>query len=272
MGRKVLPGSLPTTPTHRLAAMQLPEIFGSQPSRRIPLEGALNFRDLGGYPTVDGRRVRWRRVFRSDSLGPMSEADARHLVDEIGLATIIDLRSTREVEKEGRGPLAEAAIGYHHLPLFEVVPGHKRVWPASLSELYRGMLRDAAGQVVRVLDVVAAADAHPVVFHCVAGKDRTGVVAAVLLGILGVGDDDIVADYVMTQEVMPAMRARWDASAGPDLKELPQHILQAEADTMRQLLAVLRDDHGSVIDYARDSGLRDHVVAELRRALLAPPS
>jgi protein-tyrosine phosphatase len=252
--------------------MSLPDISSSpDPQRRIDLAGPVNFRDLGGYATADGQRVRWRRVFRSDSLGPVTPADASHLTEELGLVSVVDLRSTDEVEKEGRGALVDAAVEYHHLPLFEVVPGVRPEWPDTLHELYRRLLTDSADRVAAVLRVIASADAHPVVFHCVAGKDRTGVVAAVLLGLLGVGEDDVVADYALTQEVMPVMLDRWRLSSNrPDEKEFPAHVLQAEAHTMRRLLDLLDEDYGSLTGYARAGGVTDEVIGALRSHLLEP--
>lgn len=249
--------------------MSLPDMVNSPPERRIVLAGPVNFRDLGGYPAGDGRRVRWRLVFRSDSLGPVTEADAAHLTDELGLVTVVDLRSTEEVAKEGRGALVDHALSYHHRPLFEIIPGERRQWPGSLHELYRNLLREASGPVADVLRIIGEADAHPVVFHCVAGKDRTGVVAAVLLGLLGVEDDDIVADYALTEEVMPAMIERWRRGPNqPPVEELPAHILRAEADTMRRLLAILEEEYGSIAGYAAAGGIDPDFVRALRRTLL----
>lgn len=249
--------------------MSLPAMSLPPPERRIQLAGPLNFRDLGGNPAQDGRRVRWRRVFRSDSLGPVTPADAAHLTDELGLVSVVDLRSTSEVAQQGRGALADAAVDYHHLPLFEVVAGTRREWPDALHEVYRRLLNDSAGQVTAVLRTIAEAETHPVVFHCVAGKDRTGVVAAVLLGLLGVSDDDIVADYALTQDVMPMMLARWrTSSTQPDEREFPAHVLRAEADTMRRLLDLIEAEHGSLRGYARAGGITDEIVDALQAHLL----
>src|ERR1041384_1455200 len=87
--------------------------------RVIDLEGCLNFRDLGGYPTADGRRVRWRLVFRSDALHPLTPADVTRVRDELRIAAVVDLRSSAELRTEGRGMLAGQAIAFHHLPLFD---------------------------------------------------------------------------------------------------------------------------------------------------------
>src|SRR5512144_2600872 len=147
--------------------------------RRIELEGCLNFRDLGGYPTRDGRRVRWRRLFRSDGLHLLTAADIRRLREEIGLAEVIDLRSTTELASEGRGMLAAEPLRFHHVPLFD------------------GEVRE---QRARAAEITLAEASGPAVFHCAAGKDRTGVISAILLALLDVPDEVIVADYAATQD------------------------------------------------------------------------
>src|SRR5512134_2861685 len=88
-------------------------------NRTIDLTGCLNFRDLGGYPTVDGRTVRWRQVFRSDALHHLTPQDVARLRDELSLGEIIDLRSSAELQSEGRGPLVVEEMRFHHYPLFD---------------------------------------------------------------------------------------------------------------------------------------------------------
>lgn len=246
------------------------------PSRRISLVGPLNFRDLGGYAGADGRTVRWRRVFRSDSLFRVTPEDAAHVVEELGLATIVDLRTAEEVAHFGRGALESSGLHYHQVPILdetqrtdpELIP--KR----PLEDLYLLMLDTAASQMARVLRLLATHDTHPVVFHCAVGKDRTGIVAAVLLKLLGVSDDDVVADYALTAEVMPTMIERFRAYADREgkerLREVPAHVFSAEPATMRAVLDALRHRYGSVDGYAAAIGLRPDEVEALRAALLGP--
>lgn len=249
--------------------MSLPDRLGATPARRIELAGPVNFRDLGGYAGAGGRHVRWRRVFRSDSLGPVTVEDAAHLVGELGLVTVVDLRSSQEVRQEDRGALGRVSLAYHHLPLFEVIPGVSEEWPGSLYDLYQQLLRDASHQVGAVVRIIAAAETHPVVFHCVAGKDRTGVVAAVLLGLLGVSGDDVIADYALTQDVMPAMFERWSRQPNsPRAGDFPAHILRAEETTMHRLLAIIEEEYGSIAGYATSGGINHDIVMALRQALL----
>ena len=247
------------------------EALGSAPERRIGLSGPVNFRDLGGYDTVDGRRVRWRRLFRSDSLSPVTADDARLLTEELGLLAVVDLRTGREVEREGRGGLADVALHYHHVPLVDEDsiapdgPAHRL-----LPEFYARLLAQSAGRVSAALAVIASEVAdHPTVFHCTAGKDRTGIVAALVLALLGVSEEDIVADYVLTQDVMPAMMERFPRRAlrSGGAAPYPSPVLRAEADTMRQTLAVLVEDYGSAAGWA-EAAVDPAVVTALRTALL----
>jgi protein-tyrosine phosphatase len=254
-------------------AMDLPDSLGAVPDRRIALGGPVNFRDLGGYETTDGRRVRWRRLFRSDSLVPVTAEDARLLTGELGLLAVIDLRTTREVEREGRGGLADVALHYHHIPLVDDVEHDPdQPWDRSLREAYAHMLGKRAARLSEALEAIAAeVSEHPTVFHCVAGKDRTGIVAALVLALLGVSDEDIVADYALTQEVMPAMIERYPRralknSAG---SPYPSAILRAEAETMRHTLAELTDRYGSAGGWAASAALDPAVVGKLRAALLS---
>jgi protein-tyrosine phosphatase len=245
---------------------------GGTPKRRIVLSGPVNFRDLGGYETAEGQMVRWRRLFRSDSLGPVTAEDARVLTGELGLVAVVDLRTGREVEREGRGGLADVALHYHHIPLVDDVEDDPdRPWDNTLHEAYAHMLGKRAARLSEALEVIADEVAeHPTVFHCVAGKDRTGIMAALVLGLLGVSDEDIVADYALTQEVMGAMIERYPrralkSSAG---SPYPSAILKAEAETMRVTLAELADGYGSAAGWAESAAVKPAVIARLRDVLL----
>jgi len=239
--------------------------------RLIPLEGCFNFRDIGGYPTADGRQVRWRRLFRSDGLHALTEADVRHLREDVSLAQIVDLRSSAELRSEGRGPLAEAPIEFHHLPLFDGDAAAQREQPRdiTLADRYVLLAEFAADRIGRVVATLADAPG-PAVFHCAAGKDRTGVISAILLGLLGVPDEVIVADYAATQESLEAIVDRLMSLEGyrAMLAALPPDTMHADPATMESLLARLRDRWGSAEDYVRAAGVDDGAIARLRTALV----
>jgi protein-tyrosine phosphatase len=226
--------------------------------RLIALEGCLNFRDLGGYPTADGRRIRWRRMFRSDALHGLTTADVRRLRDDLGLGVVVDLRSTAELQADGDGPLVEADVAHHHIPLFdgETIGPEARAALVTLADRYYLMAEFAKARIARVLETLAVADA-PAVYHCAAGKDRTGVISAIVLGIAGVPDEVIVADYAATKENLDAIIERLMATRSyrTVLANLPPDTLHAEAETMVAFLERIRAEYGGMRGYARAAGL-----------------
>jgi protein-tyrosine phosphatase len=236
----------------------------------IELEGSANFRDLGGWPVAGGGRVRRGLLFRSDALHRLTPADLARLRGDLGIGTLVDLRSSHEVEAEGRGPLAAPPVRYHHLPFFD---GERRGAAASpsadLAELYFQMLRFAAKPIARALETLAASEA-PAVFHCAAGKDRTGVLAAIVLSTLGVADEHVVEDYARTQAAMERVTARLresDAYAYV-FTELPPETLHARPETMRGLLARARAEWGTLRAYARFAGAGDVALDALAARLV----
>ncbi|HWP65098.1 MAG TPA: tyrosine-protein phosphatase [Candidatus Limnocylindria bacterium] len=239
--------------------------------RRIDLEGCLNFRDLGGYPTRAGRRVRWRRLFRSDGLHLLTAADIRRLRDELGLAEVIDLRSTAELASEGRGMLAAEPLRFHHLPLFDGELRERRAEVAeiTLADRYTLMAELAADRIGAVITRLAYAGG-PAVFHCAAGKDRTGVISAILLALLDVPDEVIVADYAATQDNLDAIVERLMSLDGYRrmLETLPPETLHAKPETMLTLLERLTARFGSAADYVRHAGVSDEAVARLRATMI----
>src|SRR5262245_40357281 len=240
--------------------------------RLIDLEGCLNFRDLGGYPTADGRALRWRQVFRSDALHLVTPADVARLRDEIGLRHVIDLRSSAEVRSEGQGALTLEDVRFHHVPLFDGEVREEdraRVAQITLADRYVFMAELAGERIARVIGLLAETET-PAVFHCAAGKDRTGVISALLLGLLGVADDVIVADYVATRENLDAIVDRLRSLEGyrAMLDALPPDTMHAEPETMLEFLARLRNRYGTIEEYARHAGLPDEAIDRLRDRLL----
>jgi protein-tyrosine phosphatase len=239
-------------------------------NRIIELAGCLNFRDLGGYPTADGRAVRWRQVFRSDALHHLTRQDVAHLRDELRLGDVIDLRSTFELDTEGRGPLATEAMRFHHHPLYDGnTPRTALALELSLADRYFMLAEFAQRPIAGVISALASTDS-PAVYHCAAGKDRTGVVSAILLGIFGVPDEIVVADYAATQENLDAIIERLMSTDGYHnmLSALPPDTLHAEPETMRTFLQRLRDKYGSMDAYARAAGVADDALDRLRKRLL----
>jgi protein-tyrosine phosphatase len=240
-------------------------------NRTIELAGCLNFRDLGGYPTADGRMVRWRQVFRSDALFHLTPEDVARLRDELRIGDIIDLRSHFEVDAEGPGPLTDQPIRFHHHPLYDNESLRHAASPElTLGDRYVLLAEFAKQPIGQVIDALASTD-NPAVYHCAAGKDRTGVVSAILLGVLGVADEVIVADYAATKENLDSIIERLMSTQGYKgmLSALPPDTLHAEPQTMIAFLDTMRERYGSMVEYARSAGVSADAIDRLCDRLLA---
>jgi protein-tyrosine phosphatase len=197
------------------------------PDRVLPLQGATNFRDLGGYPGLDGRTVRWRQLFRSEHLGGLSEADKQ---------TLAELRISRAFDFRGTAERAAAAyqlpgLEQHSLAIEPTVvqgmqamaaAGHSLTGPlvaGLMRKLYLGLVNEQSQRYAELFELLLQADT-PAVFHCTAGKDRTGLAAALILRALGVSRELVMQDYMLTNEVF-------------------EHPPQPDSDIPAEALAVL---------------------------------
>jgi protein-tyrosine phosphatase len=240
--------------------------------RLIALEGAVNFRDLGGYETLDGHRTRWRVLFRADGLGELTETDLAVMRD-LGIRTVVDLRSGDEVERS-RFDLEAHPATFHHYPFIEALPDAEEFEraPGFLGTQYTEMLDQATPQIVGALTALAAPEARPAVFHCTAGKDRTGLLSALVLSLLGVPEETVVADYALSGAAMARLREKLIRKY-PDGKlfiEDSDAIFSADPSNMVTLFAHLHQRYGTVADYAVEVGIPPEVITRLRQALLEP--
>ena len=250
----------------------------------LELSAPVNLRDLGGIPIADGI-LRTGLAIRTDDLAYVTEEVALGLVAD-HLTAVIDLRSPLEVSATGRGPLANYPVAYHHLPLIANVgesmaahgdlPAAERVahqfGHEAMGAMYLRMVEEAAPQLVSALNIIAHTPGATA-FHCAAGRDRTGVLAAMLLLALGAGDDAIVTDYARTGENMPAIMARtrpvmgamWRAlGVDPDAHGTSALLDGSMDRSMRMLLAQLRERHGDALAPLRAAGLSGDTIARLR--------
>lgn len=237
--------------------------------RRLPLAGATNFRDLGGYSGLDGRSVRWRRLFRSDHLAELTPED-RAALAALGLGTAIDFRGEHE-----RAAMPYALPGVRLMPLSiepSVVqrmdqmaaagrPRDAAMAADAMRDLYVRLVDDAPHRFAALFSHLLQTDA-PVVFHCTAGKDRTGMAAALLLLALGVHPDDVMADFLLTR-VHYRRPARTDGTWPPDVLEV---LWNVQEDFLHAGLARIEAAHGGVERYLRE---RIGLDAAARQALAA---
>ncbi|GAA2184353.1 tyrosine-protein phosphatase [Micromonospora lupini] len=239
-------------------------------NRHIPLPATFNFRDVGGYLGHDGRTVRRGRLFRSDSLHRLDEQD-RDAFAAIGIRTVIDLRRPSEVERDGRVP-AYQGLTYRHIhPEHEDWAGtpHEKGSDLAryLADRYADLAQTGTAGLAEAIGLIADSANAPVVVHCVAGKDRTGIVCALTLAVLGVDDADITADYALSTEASAKFSA-WLATTMPDAAEVPAPFLASPVEAMQIFLDELRAGHGSIEAYLRHAGVTDEQLAALRDHLL----
>ncbi|WP_322761905.1 tyrosine-protein phosphatase [Frankia sp. Cr2] len=240
--------------------------------RYIAFECLHNFRDLGGYQAADGRTVRWGRLFRSDSLGKLQSQDWDRFL-ALGVRTVIDLRYPWEIERSGRVPRHQWLV-YHNLSIehrpYDQAGLDPDVEPARfLADKYTEVAHDGVKELRRALEIIAG-DTAPLVFHCHSGKDRTGLLAMLVLALVGVHEDNIVADFALTELATERLVAEWHADH-PDLTLGWPAYGRAPAEIMRLFLANLITRYGSVHDYAAEQlGVDDDLVAALCRQLLHP--
>jgi protein-tyrosine phosphatase len=230
--------------------------------RQVRFDGMVNFRDLGGLP-VEGGTIRPGVLYRSDSLAYATDADAERLVGALKLATIIDLRGEYEVSRLGRGPLIGRPVIYVSAPIADVTGAEE------LSRHYLAMLEEKGEVLAAMVRLLGGPGALPAVFHCEAGCDRTGVLAAVVLSLLGVDEDEIAADYALTAAAMPAIHARV-AKIVEQLGLPPRVVVDwvPEAHMMADTLKLAREKWGGMHEWGHAHGLTDADIEALRKALV----
>jgi len=240
------------------------------PSRFIALQGCFNFRDLGGYRAQDGRSVKWLRLFRSDAINYATPDDISRLQGELGIFTVVDLRNPEEIQQAGLNTMAGSSVRYHHVP-YEgarqiVPPGPDEDPVVRLTNLYQWIIRNAGAQIAESLNILSEGGNLPAVFHCTAGKDRAGILAAMVLGILGVDRDQIMQDYVLTNEIIDKLGPRLRARPGNEHRTLDS--FRAPPEAMETVLDELENEHGGPVNYLQAQGVADGTIDKLRDALL----
>lgn len=230
------------------------------PPRHIAIEGTHNIRDLGGYVTARGTMIPPRRFLRADCLHRLGGGGTDRLIEE-GLSCVIDLRTNSEVATAPSFFAGLAGVEYINLPLFDDLSpaalasvDAKHVHP--LVPFYISALDTRGAAVCDILTHIARVKKGAVLFNCTAGKDRTGIIAALLLGLAGVSDDDIIDDYVLTEQMIPDLVAEFlsiSRENGGDVERYAT-LLESPADTMAKMLSHIRVQYGSIEEYVTRIG------------------
>ncbi len=234
--------------------------------RELTFEGVLNLRDFGDVATEDGRRVRPGLLFRSMSPQWMTSEDAAALRDELGLRVVIDLRGLNFTS----GPLVDRAVRREPLDFFGGLRSSDAGPPASDEPevVVPWLLRAARPQIAQAVELVASAGG-PVLLHCHTGKDRTGIVAALLLGVLGVSDEEIVADFLRSARHFEAMFAMLEEVDSSIPETATRMALEPPNEAgIRAALAYVHGECGGFREYLLDAGVRESALDALAEAVL----
>lgn len=247
--------------------------------RFVSLDGCFNFRDLGGYPAAGGRSVRHGLVYRSDALHRLT-ARGNEAFCALRIATVIDLRAPAELTRHVWRPPPEWPGQLLHVPLRQAIPD----WtvyssdqlddPGLAVQHYLETTERGHAAIREVIDTLADSSRLPAVFHCAAGKDRTGIIAALVLTLLAVPVERIADDYALSD----IATRRWEASIAAGARDdtqtswayIPPAMMTAESATMTAFLSRLMTIHGTPDNFAAAIGITSETLAVLRNCLLTP--
>jgi len=247
------------------------------PDRLVQMERVHNFRDLGGYPTASGATTKWRTLFRADGLHRLRAESDIEIVESLGLKSVIDLRTKREQREQGIFPLDDIEVDFHHVSIVDATWSDSKETPQIDDPVeflvwgYRDLLKVGSEKFALALRILSSQENVPAVFHCAAGKDRTGVLAALILSTVGVSDEYICADYGLTKRAIERT-VTWAKEHHTDMAKRWTTInpvyLAAEPQAMHVILNDLVSAHGSVINYVRSLGVSESEIQSLSALLL----
>lgn len=243
------------------------------PDRTLTLRGACNVRDLGGYLNAAGAPIPWRHFLRADCLHRLEHGEAERMQFE-GLRMVIDLRTAREVRDAPSRFEPLRGVDWVNLPLFDALS------PAALAEvevpdghpllaMYITAIETRGPAICTILTRLAQVEAGTVMFNCTAGKDRTGIIAALLLGLAGTAPADIIEDYTLTAAHIPDLVAGFLSRAranGGDVESYAT-LLESPSEAMAGMLAHIDGKYGSVMGYFDDIAVPNDVLARLQARL-----
>ena len=241
-------------------------------SREINFDGIINCRDIGGYKAEGGRIVAWRRLFRSGYVHPMTEHDLNRLKEELKLTSVINLRRNKAGQQKEVSLLSDAGIKYYNAPFFSYQQEELGLDFSNMGEafLFRIRHKEYAKPIIDALEIIADPKNLPLLFHCGAGKDRSGLVAAFVLSVVGVAESDIIADYILSAPYMRELVAGMmnDSNTPEEEKNLPAYTWEATAESMALFLTGLKREFGSARGYLKMNGADKSLFGRLEKALL----
>jgi protein-tyrosine phosphatase len=214
--------------------------------------------------------VKYRTLFRADNPQFLTEADAAYVTSDLGVTVVIDLRNPEDARESERWPPPGSPIRYENVPFLEgwdmspIRPGEDPV--ERLAGTYDWIIANSGSRIVEALTALAQSSNSPAVFHCTAGKDRTGILSALLLELLGVDEPQILEDYYLTNQIIDTLGVRLRSRPGNEHRS--PRSFEVPDGLMEQVLGGIRDAHGGVEGYLRSNGLSDATIDQLKQRLL----
>jgi protein-tyrosine phosphatase len=231
--------------------------------RLLQLDTTYNTRDIGGYTTEDGKTTKWLKLLRSDNLHALTP-DAQNTLLDCGVSTIIDLRNDDEIEKAPNVFAQHPQVSYHNIPLFNNQIDYSQIPLWSLEELYVITLDKCRGQVLAIINAITV-HKTPILVHCAAGKDRTGIIIALLLAIANVPLVTIAEDYAISgKNIIPIYKEEIEIAKEKGFA----HIFDSPVETMLGTFSYLQKEYGGAVGYLQTIGITDEQINHIREMLV----
>lgn len=226
--------------------------------KRLPLKGMHNLRDLGGYPAGNGKATKWKQFFRADGLFGLEQSDIDFILDYCMIKTVIDLRGVSELKWHPNSFAKIDGVRLENVPLVEF-DNYFAEW-VTLERGYISVAKLSKNMIKRVFDVIADSLPAPVLYHCTAGKDRTGILSCLILGACGVDNFDIAGDYEVSSTYI-----RRDLVKVVDPGEEPNmDYIVSPSEAIYSFIDYITKEHGSIEGFLRDCGVESKTLNKLK--------
>ena len=233
---------------------------------RLPLENAGNVRDLGGYPGIGGRPVRFKRFLRAGTLAYLADWEIDFLMD-YGVRTVIDLRTPVEAAIEPNPLVKRNGVTCINVPLLtgdlSKYP-YQHENPDALSDMYIHIFSTNSDMIATAVRQIANAKEGAILYNCSAGKDRTGVLSYILLALAGVSKEDIIANYQITETYYLPLFKKY----APDFDQIPVHYLTSQARNMELTIEFIANKYGNIKEYLLAHNVSPEDISKINKRLL----
>lgn len=236
-------------------------------SKPLPLTGAHNVRDLGGYPAEDGKTTKYRVFLRGDSLHGLTKGDEKYL-DGYGVSLVIDVRGREEAFLHP-DHIDKKRTAHVHVPLLDHIQSEAMLgkMPDDMGDMYIGLVEKSKDGLKEIFTRMAD-ERGVTLYHCTAGKDRTGIITMLVLKLAGVADDVVLADYAVSETYMKETFDRQRKMVEAAGVKVPDYVFRSKPEYMQKLMDHIAGKYGSAKDYLKNIGLSDEEIGRLKEKIV----